>query len=425
LIVQLVSGIEVDFTRFLCTADGAETWPEKRFEPSGRLIFDNVSPGRYALIVLDEEGNSFRENIVLTPQEEWEIEIPVAGHHRVRVEVLADTIPAEGAYVAITLPNPKRKGVRVTRTLAGQRLIEVSSPHLGEVRAELISSRESVSVSGTIQEGDELLELVLDPAAAEQRFRVVDLRGQSVSHAALRLIPWDGTPPGWNAFLDEHGECAMKPFLPGQYRAYLEHTELGYHFGIPVEVPRLSNDPIEIVFAADREIELQIRDGSVPLPSVSCLLIEERGFARLPVASSDESGVLRWKAVGPGRFTAQIRQAGYWPTDANVEALPAGQPTEVQVRRLGDLDVTVDRVSGTSAAGLRVELESVEFGDSVATWIADGRVSSSSGSMVTDSQGRLSLTGLPRGTYRWAAGGESGLVEVLAGNRDNLAVFLP
>lgn len=205
----------------------------------------------------------------------------------------------------------------------------------------------------------------------------------------------------------------------------MEHPELGYHFGLPVEVPSLSAEPIEIVLAPDRTIELQLLDDAEPLPSLSCLPIEEHRFSRLPMASSDAAGLVRWMAVGAGRFRVQIRQPGYWPTDAEVEALPPGQRTEVQVRRLGDLDVTVTRVAGGSTAGVALELESLEFGVPVATWLADARVTSSTGSLTKDRQGRLSLTGLPRGKYGWSAEGAGGTVEVSSDRREQLTALLP
>ena len=208
----------------------------------------------------------------------------------------------------------------------------------------------------------------------------------------------------------------MSPFEPARYRAYMEHPEFGYHYGVLVEVRSLSEEPIEIVFAPDRSIELQLMDGVDPLASVSCLPVEERGFARLSPTSSDATGLVRWTAIGAGRFTVQIRQPGFWPTDAGVEALPPGQRTEVQVRRLGDLDVSLERTSGGSTAGVVLELESLEFQVSVATWVADGRVTSSTGSLAADAQGRLGLTGLPRGTYAWSAEGQGGTVEVLPGS---------
>jgi hypothetical protein len=217
----------------------------------------------------------------------------------------------------------------------------------------------------------------------------------------------------------------MQPFEPGHYRAYLQHPELGYHYGISVDVPRLTADPIPIVFAPDQSLEMQLLDGIEPLASLPCLPIEESGFARLPLRTTDSTGVVSWTALGPGRFTVQIRQPGFWPTDAHVETLPPGQRTEVQVRRVGDLDVSVERVGSGSVAGLPLALESVEFQVPVPTWIAEDKVTSSTGSAALDYQGRLVFIGLPRGTYRWAIEGIEGTVEVVAGRSERLNVLLP
>jgi hypothetical protein len=50
---------------------------------------------------------------------------------------------------------------------------------------------------------------------------------------------------------------------------------------------------------------------------------------------------------------------------------------------------------------------------------------SSTGTLAVDSHGQLSLTGLPRGTYRWAAEGASGTVEVLPERRGEFTILLP
>jgi hypothetical protein len=427
LVVQLVADFEVDFTRFTCGGDGVEPLPEQPFDGAGRAVITGVSAGKYAFVVVGEGGVHYRESLVLLPGEDWQCTIPVAGARRVRVSVDPRAELPGDAYFAITLPNPERGGIRVTVPVPPERAVEVSSPHSGEVRAELVAptATSRPRVGGRILESDELLELVIDLEAVGQRFRIVDPAGQPVPRVAIRMILRDGPPPGWDGFADEVGELTMEPFVPGSYLAYMEHPELGYHFGVPVEVPQLTPEPVDIRFLPNQVVELRLLDGAEPLPSVSCLLIEEHGFARLPVASSDGSGRVRWEGVGEGGFIAQVRQGGYWPTDASVQALPPGQSTEVQVRRLGDLDLSVQRLSGASAAGLVLELEALELGTSVAAWIEEGLVSSSTGSLATDGEGRLGLTGLPRGSYRWTAEGQSGVVDVLAGRRAELVVSLP
>jgi hypothetical protein len=306
-------------------------------------------------------------------------------------------------------------------------VVTVSSLHAGEFRAELKSNTTPVlaSMVGVIREEDTLIEARLDAEGPSQRFRVVDSDGLPVPGVFLRLVLWDGQPSGWDADADGGGECEMRQFVPGMYRAYMQHRELGYHLGIPVDVPRLSEEPIEIVFAPDRVVVVQLLDGLEPLPGVPSQLVEERGFSRLPVTSSDANGLVHWTKLGAGTFTIQIRQPGYWPTDAPVQALPPGERTEVQVRRLGNLDVSVERIAGGLPEGTGLELDSLEFSASVTAWIADGRVKSSTGALALDGQGRLSLTGLPRGFYRWSVEGQEGTVEVLPGIRDKLTVLLP
>ena len=192
-------------------------------------------------------------------------EADVGGHVDPRAELPGD------AYFAITLPNPERGGIRVTVPVPPERAVEVSSPHSGEVRAELVAptATSRPRVGGRILESDELLELVIDLEAVGQRFRIVDPAGQPVPRVAIRMILRDGPPPGWDGFADEVGELTMEPFVPGSYLAYMEHPELGYHFGVPVEVPQLTPEPVDIRFLPNQVVELRLLDGAEPLPSVT------------------------------------------------------------------------------------------------------------------------------------------------------------
>jgi hypothetical protein len=307
------------------------------------------------------------------------------------------------------------------------RSLELSSRFTGEFRVE-ISSKDGSSLgskSGEIRPEDSLIVVHLDIETSPHRFRVVDPKGLPVPHVRLRLYSLDATHLQGVEDSGEDGQCSVAGLITGPYRAYMDHPGRGYDLGKLVDVPPYSEDPIEIVFSPENAIELQLMDGLDPLPAVSCRLVEDHVSYTLPAAASDATGVVCWKAIGSGRFRVQVQQAGLWPPDASVEALPAGQRTEVQVRRLGDLDVSLARASGGSTAGMVLELESFEFQTSVATWIAEGRVTSSTGSLATDVQGRLSLTGLPRGTYAWSAEEQGGTVDVFPGRRDKLTVFMP
>ncbi len=69
------------------------------------------------------------------------------------------------------------------------------------------------------------------------------------------------------------------------------------------------------------------------------------------------------------------------------------------MRALGDLEPRVENDEGVPVAGVAVELESVELGESVIAWLEAGRVQSDG--LRTDASGKLVVRRIPRGEYRW------------------------
>jgi hypothetical protein len=391
------------------------------------VVVERASAGRYWLLISDGEDLGLHERINLRPTDDWHYMFPVGGAHRLRISVDRNAALPSDTYFAVALPHPARPGYVVTAPMNPERVFEVASPHVGGFQAEIFARNGSTiaSANGEIRAEDTLIQVLLDVEAAGQRFRIVGAQGQPVPHVSIRLFSPDGAHQKAVESADERGECLIKGLEPGDYQAYMEHLELGYHFGVPVDVPPPSAEPVEVRFLPEGVVELQLMDGFEPLPALPCYLVGERGFYTLPPATSDSSGIVRWQSVGRGRFLARIRQPGFWPTETTVETRPPGERTEVQVRRLGDLDLQVERASGGAAGGVVLELESAEFAVSVADWITEGKAMSSTGTLAVDSHGQLSLTGLPRGTYRWAAEGASGTVEVLPERRGEFTILLP
>lgn len=427
LTVQLMAEEGFDYTKLSLSSNGAEPIGERLFDITGRLVIEQVSAGEYTLVISDRKGTWFEVPARLHPDDAWNLSIPVSGSHRLRVSLSPSTETAGGAYVLITLPGPGREQIFFVREPLDERSTEVSSLYTGEFRAALYDSDDQLlgSANGVIREDDTLVEAIIELARTRQSFRVVDQAGAPLSNVRLGVWGEEETHRGGGDDTDKHGECSIAPFWPGRYRASMIHPELGYHLGVPIDVPRLTGEPIEIVFAADLAVEVHLLDGLESLPALHCWLSEERTGFHISAATSNAGGHVRWSPLGAGRFLLKVSQLGFWPTEAVVEARPPGEENEVQVRRLGDLEVNLFQVSGGPASGTAFELESLEFEASVATWINEGRVESSTGALTTDTIGRFVLTGLPHGTYRWSAPGTSGTVEVTSMPRRRLNVTLP
>jgi hypothetical protein len=101
-----------------------------------------------------------------------------------------------------------------------------------------------------------------------------------------------------------------------------------------------------------------------------------------------------------------------------------GQEYTVQVRRLGGVELRAVTSDGVALPGLPVELVNEEYGKSVEEWIEAGDVSVEGG-LVTDHRGKLTVTGIPNGRYRWAVGEASGIVTVPPEETGNEMLLVP
>ena len=103
--------------------------------------------------------------------------------------------------------------------------------------------------------------------------------------------------------------------------------------------------------------------------------------------------------VTPGSYLISVEQPGVWLTEQLIEAGDKDIPRDVQVRKLGSLALRLTSASNQPAAGVRVELESVESGVKLSDWIQRGLVSILGGELVTDAGGLAQVDGLPHGDY--------------------------
>lgn len=203
------------------------------------------------------------------------------------------------------------------------------------------------------------------------------------------------------------------------------HPTRGTVLGLPVRVTGSETEPIEIVFAADLAVEVELRDGGEPLVGVTCWLWDESGRHGLPPATTDAAGRALWDRLGPGRFVVKTSHPDLWPTEAAVEARAPGQASPIQVRRRGSVELELHDALGASLPEQTVSIVSLEFGRDVSDWVGAGLVEASTGATRTDPSGHLGIIGLPRGDYTWAAAGGQGVFTVSPGGTEPIRLTVP
>ena len=202
------------------------------------------------------------------------------------------------------------------------------------------------------------------------------------------------------------------------------HGLTGRRHGIRIDA---SAPDHAVVLRADSSLELRIVDGGEPLSLVDVRL-EVRGMIQPDRRDTDAHGVVRFESLDEGSYQFDLSRADCWPASVDTR-LEAGESVrvEVQMRRLGDLELSVSDRDGIPVPGVRVELIALDLEAGVEPWIRDGSVRSKTG-LTTDPRGLIHLDGLPRGPYSWSIARESdalsGTFELVASKINEVRIQL-
>jgi uncharacterized GH25 family protein len=145
--------------------------------------------------------------------------------------------------------------------------------------------------------------------------------------------------------------------------------------------------------------------------------------------TTDANGRVTFTDLGQGLFRFACQRADVWSTSVEVAlAEDEAAKRDVQMRRLGNVELAAVDAEGNPLAGMTVSVRSIEFDADVADWIAAERVRAPGG-LRTDGAGKLLLEGLPNGRYSWAMtlnanAHPSGTFEVVPGERSTASLLV-
>ncbi|MCC6408667.1 MAG: carboxypeptidase regulatory-like domain-containing protein [Planctomycetes bacterium] len=245
----------------------------------------------------------------------------------------------------------------------------------------------------------------------------------------LRFVEHDGSPRVSVAVnvscVDEEPRVLQWATTDDQGRITIPDPEcgrvaiavLGVNWKLGLVVDLLDVEEQVVDLGADATLAVRLVDGEDRLGGrVVCATDPITDMMLLDVIS-DPHGVARWEGLYPTEYLVRVFGQGLWPTTATLTSrAPTDPPHELQVRRVGGVTVEVRGSLGEPIAGAELELVSTEFGTSLSQWIESGELPAST-PRTTTTDGRLSLSGLPRGGYTWTVtrpdgGSQSGVVEI-------------
>jgi hypothetical protein len=413
VVYRLVSAEPVDFAEYRLQCYGMQNIeaPEP-FGEDGLFRIEGCVPGSLDLLLWHPDGSLTRFLRYFQAGEDWEVV------HELHTGALAlELVPSEDCKPGPTFEVYAfyREGLGGRRVFSFADTLEPALSGLpsGPVDLEIWSGDRALARrSVVVVVGDpERVERI--PLTCESRtIRIVDHEDLPVVAATVSVAcpvrPSDFVELGRS---DADGKLVFQEL--GCDPILLNVLGRSLHYGIRVELDADPSSIQSVRLGPDASVAVRLQDGDEPLAGVACWLREPASTFMVPIATTNAQGIAVWERLRKTTYELDVGGKGLWRTRSLVPAFEgSGQATEVQVRRLGSIELTVRNEAGLPVGGLPIELRSKEFGEDVSSWIAAGRVPSPPQGLATDAAGKLLVAGIPRGDYLWSAGGaeESAIV---------------
>jgi hypothetical protein len=257
----------------------------------------------------------------------------------------------------------------------------------------------------------------LELGGARRRVRLVDARGEPWVSCSVHASLAEGS--GWytTANTDAAGELELGPF---EERRVVLSARLGNEGLAYGQVVELDPDPARTTMVTlEPGPRSLLRLLELGMPRAGVHVAYRHAAAPNAVEftyASDESGFIKGPFCAPGLYELRINHRDFWPARLSLRIDGSSAPVAVELFSLGVLALTASDLGGRPIAGARLELSHRELGEGAGDWIAAGLLAPPSGGLTSDQDGRLVLTGAPRGTYLWkwtAPSGETASGEVV------------
>lgn len=399
--VRLLGDSSADLEQFEIRDRGPDGTFVSYFPEDGVLRREQASAGYhwFTLSHPDEAQSSFA--VELLPGQPWIVERPVTGGRGIEVQVETDDEQQRSRFALSHLMFRSQRGY----------FVQISRRNQSPGQPMLFEGIDAESVLVTVHD-DANREL----GAAEARFgsedalvvrvpigrppfhvRVVDPEGSPISDVLVTVLDAGAASGVYQQTTGDDGTCRLVGVPTGPVEVMLTHDSKGARYGIPCDG---SVREQEFVLSSDASIELELRDGPNSVPGITCTFLLPHRTASPRSGTTDAKGHVRFGGLSPEPYALRCAHPDYWTVEPRVEARTDWTPTEVQIRRLGDLVLQVTTAEGVPCSDVPLQLNSIEFDTSVATWIDEGRIEAQAG-LRTDRRGELRLEDLPHGSYAW------------------------
>jgi hypothetical protein len=312
----------------------------------------------------------------------------------------------QGAILRVCFSTSGGRQVEHYYRISGNGLVEVVRVEGTDVILQVEESEGPVlAVEHIALAPNEPVTATIHLRAGSRTFRVVDGTRHPVTGVRLTLTrPSDGS--GWVHYLESNaaGECSIRGLALDKVFVNLFEFSFGVQPSALVDLGAEARDPIELVLAPSLTLRVQALERKQPVPNLEIRASDQQGVSfGLGAMTSNADAIASWGPVAKGDFRIEVRQPGYWPSDHLIHFAESSSPVPIQVRRLGNIELTVKNNYENPMPGVTVDLFSLDDQRWVSSWIESETVPAPEGGMRSNSEGRVRINGLPSGPYRWKA----------------------
>ncbi|MDP6839571.1 MAG: carboxypeptidase-like regulatory domain-containing protein [Planctomycetota bacterium] len=423
-----VSRQESDDSAFTCVVSGTNKYPEAEIPSDGQVLYPGSSAGHAYLYVVKGEP-WLRRKLVMLPARKpiWDIPFDLSQPRTVEVTLNGDHDPGQLLCSGSFLDRLGWRTWDEAEWIEVEGALRAQLPYLPQVPVAVdVITMEGKKVGGIMvrPDGTNHQSVSLELSDVKWRMRVVDRAGEPVQGVKAEFtLPIHETAWAELHYTDADGLVELAPLADNSLRVCLLRGDMGDQLGELVSFPS-DGEPVEVVFDPSHELRLRLMDGVQAIEAANVSVGHPDVPAQLMYRFTDDEGRLHWTGLGHRDIRLQIARHDLWPTKPILRGVQDGQEYTVQVRRLGGVELRAVTSDGVALPGLPVELVNEEYGKSVEEWIEAGDVSVEGG-LVTDHRGKLTVTGIPNGRYRWAVGEASGIVTVPPEETGNEMLLVP
>jgi hypothetical protein len=402
--VTLESGSDIRFEEYRAVLIRDIELPSRQFSARGVLRFENLDPGLYTLRIISPGDSNYQDlTVELSPKSDRSVHVPIADDSMI-VEVIAQAgqIIPDGLNLRVRYLGGEQQAVdhvygipasgRVD-VMAVEGVVTVDVLELDRTCRGFVRTRVEHGVPSTIR-------VHLDDRPLE--FRVLDGSGSAFPGALVALFCSPNCADWFaQATSDPNGICHFSGIALDEVFVNVGRLPEGFMPAVKLNLRTASGAPTDLRLIPDCVLQVSVLERGKPMSGVQLQALDAQVPAFLGASSSDAQGTATFCRVGRGNWRVTLAHPGYWEAQYPVTASCDGIPVPVEVRRLGSAELRVTDSDGLPVPEASIDMRSEEMGEWASEWIAKGRVASTPGSLTTDIDGRIRLSGLPNGPFRW------------------------